>query len=115
MDRRIQTIQIQSICRRNIRTIHNYSTPECSHVILKYLEYREKQGDTLKPTSPLIYRKQMRYDNKDRKMIIENQFNNPMDSQSVQQILTRLQRKSAVLPKQKESDNLFGEVDYEIL
>ena len=82
-----------------------YCTPECSHVILKYLEYREKHGDTLKPTSPLIYRKQMRYDNKDRKMIIENQFDIPMDSQSVQQILTRLQRKSAVLPKQKEDDN----------
>ena len=47
----------------------------------------------------------MRYDNKDRKMIIENQFDIPMDSQSVQQILTRLQRKSAVLPKQKEDDN----------
>lgn len=33
-----------------------YCTPECAYIIKKYLESREKQGDTLKPASPLIYR-----------------------------------------------------------
>ena len=78
-----------------------FCTPECAEIINKYLKYRENQGDTLKPSSPLIYRKVTRYDKKNKKVIFDNQFDRPMTSQSVQQIFTRLQRRSSIFPKEQ--------------
>ena len=34
-----------------------YCSFECASTIMKYLEWRENRGDTLKPQSPLLYRK----------------------------------------------------------
>ena len=87
-----------------------YCTPECADIINKYLEYRTRQGDTIKPTSPLIYRKVIRYDSKKKKAITENQFDVTLDSLSVQQIVMRLQRKSAVIPKQDEDMQNIGRI-----
>lgn len=87
-----------------------YCTPECAHIINKYLEYREKQGDTIKPTSPLIYRKVIRYDSRCKKAVVENQFDMSLDSLSVQQIIMRLQRKSAVMPKENQNMENIGRI-----
>lgn len=87
-----------------------YCTPECAHIIGKYLEYREKQGDNINPNSPLIYRKVIRYDSRKKKAVVENQFDVPLDSLSVQQIVMRLQRKSAVMPKEDQDDENIGRI-----
>jgi integrase len=87
-----------------------YCTPECATIIDKYLEYREKQGDTIKPISPLIYRKVIRYDNKNKKTVVVNQFDIQLDSLSVQQIVMRLQRKSAVMPKETQNMENLGRI-----
>ena len=84
-----------------------FCTPECASTIKKYLEWRESKGDSIKPESPLIYRKITRIDNrKDSKdkVVVINEWDKPIESESLQQATSRLQRKSNVIPKQSEND-----------
>ena len=82
--------------------------PECADIIKKYLQWREQKGDTLKPESPLLYRKltPLTKDSKTKKMTTKviNLFDEPIDSESLQQAMTRLQRKSNVVSIQSEND-----------
>ena len=85
-----------------------YCTPECASTIKKYLEWRENRGDTLKPQSPLLYRKltPLTRDYNTNKMTtrVINLFDQPINSASLQQAMTRLQRKSNVVSIQSETD-----------
>jgi len=85
-----------------------FCTPECASTIKKYLEWREYRGDTLKPQSPLLYRKltPLTKDSHTKKMTTKviNLFDEPIDSASLQQAMTRLQRKSNVVSIQSETD-----------
>jgi integrase len=92
-----------------------FCTPECANIINKYFESREKQGDTIKPTSPLIYRKLARFDQRSKVVIYENNFDMPMDSHGLQQILTRLQRKSSVVQREKENPDMPGRIRKEMM
>lgn len=75
-----------------------YCSPEAATTIRKYLDSREKEGDNLKSSSPLIYSKLARFDLKNGQVIVtKNQFDQPIESKSVQQIVSRLQHKSHVL------------------
>jgi integrase len=87
-----------------------YCTPECAEIIKKYLKFREMQGDILKPNSPLIYRKIMRYDMKKKQSVMINQFDEQLDNISVSVIVMRLQRKSAVLPKEIQTEENIGKI-----
>lgn len=87
-----------------------FCTPECASIINKYLESREKQGDAIKPNSPLIYRKLARFDQHTKQVIYSNAFDAPMDSHGLQQILTRLQRKSSVVQREKENIQSPGRI-----
>jgi integrase len=92
-----------------------FCTPECASTIQKYLQWRESNGDTIKPESPLIYRKITRIDNSSsnsssrnketkEKVLVINEWDKPIESESLQQAMSRLQRKSNVIPKQSEND-----------
>jgi integrase len=87
-----------------------FCTPECASIINKYLESREKQGDAIKPNSPLIFRKLARFDQHSKQVIYSNSFDAPMDSHGLQQILTRLQRKAAVVQREKEDPENPGRI-----
>jgi integrase len=83
-----------------------FCTPECSSIINKYLEYRKQIGDTIKPDSPLIYRKITRIDGTTKKgVLVTNLFDEHISSNSLQQSVTRLQRKSMIVSIQKEKDH----------
>ena len=86
-----------------------YCTPECASTIKRYLEYRINQGDTLKPDSPFIYRRKLTNHNNQQQQeyqqnhkIVLNEFDKPLDSESLQQAMSRLQRKSNVVTKISE-------------
>ena len=92
-----------------------FCTPECAMIIKKYLEHREMKGDNIKPTSPLIYRKLTRYDSRNKKTVYTDLFDTTMDSGSIQQILTRLQRKSLVTAKEVDDPTNRGRIRKEMM
>lgn len=95
-----------------------FCTPECTSTIKKYLEWREKKGDTIKPESPLIYRRKTMIDrtNGEKKIIFINYFDKPLTSKSLQQAMTRLQKKSNIIPDIPESSiEKRGRVRYEVM
>jgi integrase len=97
-----------------------FCTPECALTINKYLKYRkEVEGDTnLKPDSPLLYRKISLYaeGHKQHEMSIKNMFNEHMKSNSIQQQIARLQRKSRVTTIEKITDpSMVGKIRKEMM
>jgi hypothetical protein len=77
-----------------------YSTPECASTINKYLEYRKKIGDSIAPESPLIYLKTSRANGYKKERIEDHYFDKHISSDSIQQSVSRLQRKSQLVPIQ---------------
>jgi site-specific recombinase XerD len=98
-----------------------FCTPECAITIDKYLQYRkEVEGDTEinKPDSPLLYRKITLYaeGHKQHEMSIKNMFNEHMKSNSIQQQIARLQRKSRVTTIEKITDpSMVGKIRKEMM
>jgi site-specific recombinase XerD len=99
-----------------------FCTPECAITIDKYLQYRkEVEGDTNinnKPDSPLLYRKITLYaeGHKQHEMSIKNMFNEHMKSNSIQQQIARLQRKSRVTTIEKITDpSMVGKIRKEMM
>ena len=77
-----------------------YCTPECASIINKYLEYRKKIGDSIAPESPLIYLKTSKANGYKKERIEDHYFDKHISSDSMQQSVSRLQRKSQLIPKQ---------------
>jgi site-specific recombinase XerD len=98
-----------------------FCTPECAMTIDKYLKYRkEVEGDREinKPDSPLLYRKITLYaeGHKQHEMSIKNMFNEHMKSNSIQQQIARLQRKSRVTTIEKITDpSMVGKIRKEMM
>jgi site-specific recombinase XerD len=98
-----------------------FCTPECAITIDKYLKYRkEVEGDREinKPDSPLLYRKITLYaeGHKQHEMSIKNMFNEHMKSNSIQQQIARLQRKSRVTTIEKITDpSMVGKIRKEMM
>jgi integrase len=84
-----------------------FCTPECADAIKKYLKYREEIGDTINLGSPLIYRKitRVRYGGTKREISVTNLFYEHVTSDSLQQSVSRLQRKSMIVSIEKEKDH----------
>lgn len=94
-----------------------FCTPECASIIDKYLEWRELRGDKIKPNSPLVYRKVTRFDNRKgvKKCIYTDLFDVLLDSDGVQQIVTRLRRKSMVAVLEKDDPENPGRIRKEMM
>jgi integrase len=88
-----------------------FCSPECADHIKKYLRYRESIGDTVKPESPLIYRKIARVGNKGKgkeRVKITDMFDEHVTSHSLQEAVARLQRKSMVVSIEKHENHSEG-------
>jgi len=94
-----------------------FCTPECGEIIQKYLEWRELRGDRIKPNSPLIYRKVTHYDNRKgvKKVVYTELFDMLLESDGIQQIVTRLRRKSLVAVLEKDDPNHPGIIRKEMM
>ena len=95
-----------------------FCSPECCSLIKKYLEWRQQKGDVIKPDSPLVYRRKTMIDrtNGQKKIIFVNYFDRPLTSKSLQQAMTRLQKKANIIPDEKEkSFDERGRKRYEVM